>query len=135
MAFVFEFQTLSLINFTKIYQLKGLDSKKQMPHKLLWMSSFDEKVYLRYYYYPCLMKQLTPIIPDTLMEVLTLRNYVIFTCVFGGLLEQKFLLIRSYFLAQFFLSLLSSKLEKERIHLLWLLKNSTYRWGKKIHSC
>ena len=30
MAFVFEFQTLSLINFTKIYQLKGLEPKNKV---------------------------------------------------------------------------------------------------------
>ena len=35
-----------MIGFSKIYQLKGLESKKQRPHKLLWMFRFDVKVYL-----------------------------------------------------------------------------------------
>ena len=46
-TFVFGLQTLSLIDFTKIYQLKGAPgAQKQRTHKHLWKLWFYEKVYL-----------------------------------------------------------------------------------------
>ena len=45
MTFAFGLQTFKLIDFTKIFQLKGLKHKKRTI-KLLSMFSFDGKVYL-----------------------------------------------------------------------------------------
>ena len=50
LAFAFRLQTLWLIDFTKIFQLKGLKLQTQRPHELLWMLRFDKKVYLMYFF-------------------------------------------------------------------------------------
>ena len=49
-AFIFGLQTLWLIDFTRIYQLKGLESKKQKQHELLWMLWIAKKHNLAFVY-------------------------------------------------------------------------------------
>ena len=49
-AFVFGLQILWLIDFTRIYQLKGLESKKQKQHELLWMLWIAKKHNLAFVY-------------------------------------------------------------------------------------
>ena len=48
LAFAFRLQTLWLIDFTKIYWLKGLKPKNKGPNKLWWTLWFDKNVYLTY---------------------------------------------------------------------------------------